>query len=159
MENTEKITVIKENSISQILYPMKWFKFMIYFLLWVTAIWNILVGYECILKVVKIGYQFWNLSRSIDFIYGIAMISVGISLIITRFKLAKYKSIGLQMYYFTHGIYIGVYFVYNLFVYYMAGIGEINGELMDACIVTIVHVVVWRLNDAYFHKRKLWFCN
>ena len=143
---------------------MKWFKFLIYFALWASAILNIATGvmqltgniYEMEGVSAAEIYDVFPKLQSIDKIYGLILIGLGVYILITRFALAKYKSFGPLLLY-------GVYILNLILPIVYAGItapilGVSITELLDFTSLIVSGVMVF-VNFSYFSKRSDLFTN
>ena len=77
--------------------PMKWHKFLVYFALWASGILNILTGiftmsggqYEG--DAEKVYYVFRGM-KTLDTVYGLVVIVIGVLLLFTAYRLLKLKT-------------------------------------------------------------------
>ena len=147
---------------------MKWYKFLIYFLLFAMGVLNILGGISTLTGAqygsaleAKLVYAFFPSLKTVDIIYGIACIALGAFQIYTRFQLSGYKknapSCVLGMYAATAAI---------MAIYSFAVLGIVpteivsHSELIGQAIGAIIGAgVVGYLNKIYFDKRKSLFIN
>lgn len=150
-------------------YPMKWFKFLIYFALFFGAFLefcfaisyftgsiyfsqtNGQVSAEMVYGMYGTPLKIW------DVIYGLIMLGSAVFSIITRNALAKYKSCGpkyLYILYIAGGV-AGL--VYNIGVSMITGVsGIFNSSFISSIVSTVI--VVWA-NYKYFSKRDELFNN
>lgn len=147
---------------------MKWYKFLIYFLLFAMGILNALGGimaltgsqYGSALEA-KLVYAFFSDLKTIDIIYGIACIALGAFQIYTRFQLAGYKKNAPNC---VIAMYIATAAITAIYSFSVVAIvpDEIvaHSELIGQGIGSIIGAgVVGYLNKIYFDKRKFLFIN
>ena len=157
-------TYVDEDGLIHPKRPMKWFKFLIYFSLWAGAILNIGNGimtmsgmqYETEPEVTaELVYAFFKELKTIDLLYGIALIAFAVYMIVIRFRLAGYYKNGPAMF-------ISAYVIALLInVAYYATVLIVVPEAVEVATVvaTIVGNVIGNglmivLNSIYFKKRK-----
>lgn len=150
-------------------YPMKWFKFLIYFSLFFGAVINIVFGLNYVTGGIyfvqsngdvtaDLIYElFGNGLKALDVIFGLLMVAVGVFGIYTRFRLSKYKRNGPLCVYILYGVSPVLTLIYNI------GVGVITG-LSDSVSVSsftsiAVAVALIFANYKYFTKRKELFVN
>lgn len=148
---------------------MKWFKFLIYFALFAGGILNILGGitilngsqYGSALEA-KLVYAFFPNLKTIDIIFGIVCIALGIFQIYVRFQLASFKAKAPQyitIMYLITGISTAIY------SFVVAGmipdvLSDYGSQLVGQGVGGLIGagILVW-LNKIYFNKRKHLFIN
>ena len=144
---------------------MKWFKFLIYFLLFAVAIVNVIGGVNAITganytvegeNVSALVYEVYSGLQTVDMIYGVACIALGIYQIYTRFQLAKYKANAPKL---LLGMYVANAVIVAFYSFAVIGIVPTDvvshSELMGQGIGSIIGagVMLW-LNKIYFDKRS-----
>lgn len=138
---------------------MKWYKFLIYFVLWANAILNIAMGilqmtgkiYDMQGGSAADVYFVYPKMATLDKIYGIVLIGLGVYALITRFALAGYKSFAPLLLY---GVYIINTIAPIVYAGIVAGILEISiTELLEFTTI-IVNAVMLFFNFSYFNKRS-----
>ena len=148
-------------------YPMKWFKFLIYFALFAGAVLNLVNGINYItggvwvaatdgLLSAEIVYAMFEGLQVLDMVYGILLVAFAGWQIYTRFCLAGFKKNGPLCLYVLYGV--GP--VLSLFYVIMASV--ILGEsAIDAGTGASIFASLGMLgiNVAYFGKRKELFKN
>ncbi len=146
--------------------PMKWFKFLIWFSLWASAITNavnavqIFTGsiYGSELKA-KLMYAVYGGLKTVDLLVGVASIAMAILAVYTRFRLSGFHKNGPKMV----SVMYGANAVIQLL--YVAGISTIMPSAITDDIVTNVVLTVATsflmvvLNHTYFKKREHLFVN
>ncbi len=144
---------------------MNWFKFIIYFQLFVTAITGVVNGFRIMTGLhygldsveVEIVYLFYSGLKTLDIVTGIMLILIGIFAIFTRFMLAGYKKSGPPMYLGLQIANILISIVYIIAFYsILDSIEDINSSTFVSLIVSIVLLII---NVIYFNKRKHLFVN
>ncbi len=143
---------------------MKWFKFLIYFVLWIGGIANIITGisflsgeselfpgFYYIIEQLGYGSEFDDLNT----FYGLATLALGIFTIVTRFKLAHFKASAPTL---LKIVYLAPV-ILTMICYYLAcswidldffSLLEENNYLLSI----ISSIVMVFLNGIYFKKRK-----
>ena len=141
-------------------YPMKWFKFLIYFSLFFSAVMNAFTGIRMLTGSIYEGeadlvYATFSGMKTLDMIVGVlALIGAAICLF-TRFRLSGYKKNGPLM--------VTVLYAFNIVfsLVYLIGICTIlPAELLAYMGISsfigdiVVAVVMIFVNRAYFKKRE-----
>ncbi len=149
---------------------MKWFHFLIYFLLWFNAFGFVAsgvlqlsgYGYELLGTSAKEIYAAFPLMEKIDLIYGVSLIVLALHCLITRSRLAKFKKRApgwLYTYYFLDVLLSYAYMIGNQLAMNI-GITEILiASASDLIGITIGFVIALVINKTYFKKRKHLFVN
>ena len=160
-------------------YPMKWYKFLIYFALFAGGVINFVNAINHLTGNIwatqgtsaKAVYQICENLSLYDKIFGIMLIAIAALQIYTRFALAGYKAIAPRLLY---GVYASAAVATTL--YNLLAINEIKAsfagwlstaqiELMTDDIVTEIGINIAVsclfivLNTIYFNKRKSLFRN
>lgn len=127
--NTEQITEYA----NELLFKMKWYKFVIYVQLFIYAFISVWSGIELLLK-----YK--------DLLWGILSLCLAVFSIFVRSNLAKYKR-------YAPGLYI-VFIILNLVTTIISlniqGIPSGNYQIFPNIVFIILNII-------YFHKRKILF--
>ena len=132
---------------------MKWFHFLIYFVLWLNAIVCGIEGFAAL--AISTG--------TIDTVYGVAMIVFALFCVITRSRLAKFKKGApacLYAFYILGNIVIIL--AYNIAtLVFTNSLSELPSMLMDPELIgnIVGTIIVIALNKVYFGKRKYLFVN
>ena len=172
-ENTErsKERISVNRNIS--LYPMKWFKFLIYFGLIAGALISLSLGSAYItgdiydiqsngqIEAEYIYSVYRNGLKTLDVIFGISMLCMAVFAIITRQKLAGYRKNGPRCLYAMYMASAAIVLFYNtaficLFGNEFGSAADITAKTMTSIITCAVSVY---LNHMYFSKRKSMFSN
>ena len=125
--------------------PMKWYKFLIYFLLWFSGVVNIIGSFG------YFGAGF------LGTLYGLVCIAAGALAIYTRYRLAQYRADGPMCLYALYAIQGGSSLLYAIlfaiFYYPNAGLfGNAVGSIIGSGVMIV-------LNRIYFQKRASLFTN
>ncbi len=158
---------------------MKWYKFLIYFALFVAGALNIISGimyltgsiygamFNGMVDAEEVYTMLGSDLKTLDIIFGICAIGLGIDAFVVRSKLAAYKSDGPKYWYMFYSISLGVSTIYNLISTAIIddAVGEYAGEAIGTAtgasvIMTVIigALLVWA-NVTYFNKRKHLFVN
>lgn len=141
--------------------PMKWFKFLIYFGLWVGALSNLGNGLGLLTGSVYDGmaayvYTIYSSLHSVDLIFGFAFLAVAAFTIVVRFKLAGFKKDGPTLLYTIYVINVVVGLAYALTVSSIIGEPAVDSSFIGSLIGSVTAVIV---NMVYFKKRAHLFVN
>ena len=148
---------------------MKWYKFLIYFLLFAAGILNIIGGivyltggqYGSALEA-KLVYAVFSNLKTMDIVYGIVCIALGVFQIYTRFQLASYKAKAPSYILYMYVINGAATAIYSFVVSGMIDVllpaesAQLSGQAIGAILGAALFV--W-LNKIYFDKRKHLFVN
>lgn len=140
---------------------MKWFKFVIYFQLFVAAIsgfwngWRLLSGsiYGLDADDLTYVYNYFSGLKGVDTIIGICFIALGIFALVTRFILADFKKAGPAMYIGLLAANIVLSIAYYASVSGIVG-GEVDMDYTSTYSSIVASVVLLICNIVYFKKRK-----
>jgi len=137
-------------------YPMKWFKFLIYFALFASGILNLISGIQMVTgsqygDLASDVYDYFPGLQSVDIICGLLSIALGVLLIYTRFRLAQYRANGpmlLLICYASSGL-------LNL-VYMIAVYAILEGELdVSSSLMSVgISLIMVSANNVYFKNRR-----
>ncbi len=177
MEETgEEKTEIKfdETDLPKKTYPMKWYKFLIYFMLFANAVLNILYSISYFFgfsydEYVDIIYEVYPMMEITNIVYGVLSLGLAALSIFTRQALAHMKTAGPRLLY---SIYITV-IAANIIYYILGNIiitettithGDLILTLSKGDITALVSSVIGGavmiiLNYIYFRKRAELFKN
>ena len=159
--DTPKATETQSTSIPvQSSVPMKWFKFLIYFSLWASAVLNIANGigyltgeiYETNDKVLKLFYKMYPAIETADIVYGIFCIALAFLCIYTRFQLATFKKSGPKL---VNILYLSIAVATLIYVVFVA-ITLDNTNFIDEAyyLPFFVNLAMASANATYFKKRQ-----
>ena len=147
---------------------MKWFKFVIYFQLFLSALVNIINGFR-----ISTGLHYGVTSRQLDYIYnhfdglkmldvciGICIVVLGVLALITRFMLSGYKKCGPSMYIGLLIANIVIGFIYIAAFYFIVSSVSPDVSISGDTFITLeTNLTLLVLNIIYFKKRKHLFVN
>lgn len=144
---------------------MNWFKFIIYFQLFVSML---SLGYTGIMTMTggfykKSGsdmsdlvYQVFPSLKPLDIIFGIICIGLAVLALVARFALAAYKANGPKLYLLLLVCNIVVSVIYIIAGSAILGEAVVDSKLTTQIITSIVLVIA---NTVYFRNRKHLFVN
>lgn len=142
--------------------PMKWFKFLIYFALWLSALSNLSSGLQLLTGAAYEGmaervYAFFDGLQAVDLIFGLGSLALAGFAIYTRFQLAGFKKGSPKLLLMTYILACVLGLAYVLAAGAIIGMGDMNfaspiGSVIGAAIAVIV-------NKIYFDKRAHLFTN
>lgn len=147
---------------------MKWFKFIIYCQLFLSALSNIIYGFRIMLgahygvtsKQLNYIYNHFDGLKILDVCIGICMVLLGVLALITRFMLSGYKKRGPAMYIGYLIASIVMFLVYICAFYIIVISVESTVSISsDSYISLVTSIVLLVLNIIYFKKRKHLFVN
>lgn len=147
-------------------YPMKWYKFLINFLLYFSAVLNIGAGvlyitggiysYQSGNVSAELVYLFFDGLKTVDVIYGVFSIGIGVLGIYTRFMLAKYKSNGPTLLYALYIAGAVGTVIYNITAGAIIGVEISFTDIISSVAGSVIMVVA---NHKYFTNRASLFTN
>lgn len=150
-------------------YPMKWYKFLIYFSLFAGAVLNFISGVMCLNgsqyegggASAELVWAFYDGLKTADTIFGIACIVSAVLLIYTRFQLAGFKRNGPNMLTITYVYTCVISLIYIIAVSsIVSGYGVDATDIASSAISSLIgSVVMIVINFVYFNKRKSLFVN
>ena len=143
---------------------MKWFKFIIYFQLFASAVLNTISAITFLTGAHYQGmadqvYSYFHGLKGLDVFYGILLLALAGFAIFVRQRLAKFRRNGPLLYYVLMIVSIVVSFIYLI-----AGSSILHvslGEVMDASSLAsiVTSIVMLVVNIIYFKKRADLFVN
>lgn len=138
---------------------MKWFKFLIYFLLFADAAYQVFSGVMSLINAGSgYGYYYPGL-KTLVILYGIALLGLAGFTIFVRMRLAKFRRNGPKLLYIQIGASIALFL---LLVFCLSGVtGFPVGELTDVSdwISALAEGALLYANCVYFGKRADLFVN
>lgn len=150
-------------------YKMKWFKFLIYFALFLGAFVNFVFGFNYISGGIYFSqsngqvtadmvYSIYGMGlKALDVIYGIVLLVLAGFGIYTRSRLAKYKANAPMCVCILYGAGTVLTFIYNIALLAVTGLNQIFS--VNSITSLIAAVVIILLNRKYFSKRAPLFVN
>ena len=144
-------------------YPMKWYKFLIYFLLFFGAFINLVNGVNYITGGIysiqsngqvsaELVYSLYDGLKTLDVILGLFMLAIAAFGIYTRFRLAGRKENGPVCLYTLYGVGAVLTVLYNIALLIVTGLNQLTDPTSIASFITSVVFIC--LNYIYFSKRK-----
>lgn len=147
---------------------MKWFKFIIYFQLFLSAVSNIIYGFRIITgshygvtsKQLNYIYNYFDGLKTLDVCIGICVVLLGVLALITRFMLSGYKKCGPAMYigYLIATIVISLVYMCAFYII-VTSVESAVSMSSDSYVSLVTSVILLILNIIYFRKRKHLFVN
>lgn len=147
--------------------PMKWFKFLIYFALWLGGISTILTGISTMLGLsyasagadASMVYAIYPLLQPVDLVYGAICIILGCFTIVTRYQLARFRKNALVFLYCMYALNFVIPCIFTIIQAIC-----INISIMQIFTSTLIGQFVGTgvaitLNVIYFNKRRHLFVN
>lgn len=144
---------------------MGWYKFMINFALFASAVLNFGQGILYVSGVIyrtqepsvpnitKLVYMTYEGLQSLDIIFGILLIALAVFDIVVRFQLAKFKKQAPTLLTISYVALFLIQVIYMIGGNSITGIQVFNPAALAPCIVFCV------INITYFNKRKYMFVN
>ena len=152
--NTVAPTTVEENKPDM---PMKWFKFLIYFSLWLSALsclsngLNMLTGNIYGGSAESVYYYFGGL-KALDMITGMVNIAMAAFCIYTRFQLAGFKKNGPKLVLVLYAANAALNLLYTIAASAVVG-GSVEMNFTSAITTVIVAAIMVAANNTYFKKR------
>lgn len=152
------------------MYPMKWYKFLIYFAIWAGAVVNVYNAYSFFTGMIyggeyeaQVVYYVFPSLKTLDMFSGIFCVAAIVLALVTWNGLRQYKAIGPKLVVAMYFITAAFNLIYIIAIY--AILGEMAnaadlGSAMGASIGAIVSGVIMGIaNYVYFQKRSSLFVN
>lgn len=144
-------------------YPMAWFKFLIYFMLFANAAINIFtavtyltgsvyLGEDMTMSDVEALYMFYPTAKMIDVIYGVLLIALAAYAIFTRFQLSGFKRRGPFLFILMYVLNLVIGLLYSISIMFTLGAGPLDYISLAPSIITSVVMIF--VNVVYFKKRE-----
>ena len=140
---------------------MKWFKFIIYFQLWVTMLTSLVNAGKYFTGGFYDGnaglvYAYYPALKPLDSIMGILSLAIAVYAVVVQRALAKFRAAGPKMYYMLCGASIVISLLYLLIGSIILGESVFGADIVTGLIVSVVMILV---NIQYFKNRKHLFVN
>ena len=144
-------------------YPMAWFKFLIYFMLFANAAINIFTAVtyltgsiyldeDMTMSDVEVLYMFYPTAKMIDVIYGVLLIALAAYAIFTRFQLSGFKRRGPFLFILMYVLNLVIGLLYSISIMFTLEAGLLDFiSLVPSIITSVVMIFV---NVVYFRKRE-----
>lgn len=144
-------------------YPMAWFKFLIYFMLFANAAINIFtavtyltgsvyLGEDMTMSDVEVLYMFYPTAKMIDVIYGVLLIALAAYAIFTRFQLSGFKRRGPFLFILMYVLNLVIGLLYSISIMFTFETGLLGFISFVPSIITSVVMIF--VNVVYFRKRE-----
>ena len=144
-------------------YPMAWFKFLIYFMLFANAAINIFtavtyltgsvyLGEDMTMSDVEALYMFYPTAKMIDVIYGVLLIALAAYAIFTRFQLSGFKRRGPFLFILMYVLNLIIGLLYSISIMFTFETGLLGFISFVPSIITSVVMIF--VNVVYFRKRE-----
>lgn len=141
--------------------PMKWFKFIIYVQLFLSALGNLILGIGLLAGTAYgeysgLVYTAYPMMRGIDLLIGLATLALAAAAIVVRQKLARYRAGAPRLYLILQAVSLGVGLVYLLAGSAAVGMLLLNASTLASLMGSGVMLLV---NRVYFRRREALFVN
>lgn len=154
--------------------PMKWYKFLIYFVLFAGAVMDIIAaiavvtgalynfqftaqnGFEYHASTAGLVYHKYQGLQAVDIIYGVLCVADAIFAIYTRFSLSSFKRNGPTCVLIRYALSAAIPLLYTFAVTAITGATAVSSSIVSTVVVATVMIFV---NRIYFNKRKALFIN
>ena len=144
-------------------YPMAWFKFLIYFMLFANAAINIFTAVtyltgsiyldgDMTMSDVEVLYMFYPTAKMIDVIYGVLLIALAAYAIFTRFQLSGFKRRGPFLFILMYVLNLVIGLLYSISIMFTFETGLLGFISFVPSIITSVVMIF--VNVVYFRKRE-----
>lgn len=147
------------------IYPMKWFKFLIYFLLFFSAVMNAAVAvsyFQGLLyinpytgeNIADLVYNEWPTLQTLDILMGLFAIASAIFAVVVRFRLSGYYKDAVNYVFAFYLISAVVNLLYAIAVFAIIGADSEVADLSSTFTGFAVQLAIAFANKTYFAKRK-----
>lgn len=147
-------------------YPMKWFKFLIYFALFFSAFYNVVFGLNYVtggiyfvttdgrVTAEMVYRTFGFVLKALDIVYGLLLFGLAVFTIIVRSSLAKFRANGPKNLYILYISGTALSLIYSILSGAIVGSSIINASTISSLICTAIFLGA---NYKYFSKRDRLF--
>lgn len=140
---------------------LKWFKFIIYFQLWVTFLSSLSTAAGLFTGSIYGGdaelvYALWPALKVFGILTGILELAIGVYAVFVQRALAKFRVNGPRMYYILCGASIVISLLYFLAASIIIGESVFSADGISSLVVGVVMLLV---NVQYFGNRSYLFVN
>lgn len=148
-------------------HPMKWYKFVIYFQLFAGAVLSFYEGVRYFLglqygdlETAALVYQRWDAMEVLDIFMGLYNVAMIAMYLVTRQKLAKFRSNAVTWYLSIWVLNLGTAIFYNILTLIITeGIISATYILGYTIGYSIGTILIIYFNRVYFKKREALFVN
>lgn len=141
--------------------PLKWFKFIIYVQLFLSALGNLVTGIQ-LLTGLAYGslradvYAAYPALRPVDVVMGLLSLGLMVWALVVRQKLARFRRGAPKLYLLWIGVSMGVALIYLVAASLVLGQLVMTGAIVGSLAGNVVLIL---LNRVYFRKREQLFVN
>ncbi len=158
----ESLPTVKRETCEQ---PMKWYKFLIYFSLFASAVLNLISGVQMLTGSAygddaELVYAFFDGLKTLDVFMGLAMLALAALAIYTRFRLSGFCKNGPKMVMVLYAVDAALQLIYIIGVNAILP-SAVSGSIDMTSTITgiaVSAVMIW-VNKIYFDKRASLFQN
>ena len=141
--------------------PLKWFKFIIYVQLFLSALGNLVAGIQLLTRLAYGGlwasiYTFYPALRPVDAVMGVLSLGLMVLALVVRQKLAKFRRGAPKLYLIWLGISVGVALFDLVAASLVLGQLVMTGSIVGGILGNVLLIL---LNRVYFRKREHLFVN
>ncbi len=151
-------------------FPMKWFKFLIYFALFVSAIASIFTATQYLTGshytdvygniVADQVYATFPSMKALDMVMAFLYVGFAALAIWARFALASYKKKGPTLLYLMNILSVVATVIYAFASASITGSEDVLLTAVIECVINVIYCLIWvGLNMVYFKKRAELFVN
>lgn len=140
---------------------MKWFKFIIYFQLWVSLLSMLVMAERYFTGAYYEGnadwaYSFYHGLRELDICMGILYIALGVYTVFVQRALAKFRARGPAMYYSLYAASIAIALLDVAISSIVVGYSPFNADIVKELAPSVILILI---NIRYINNRKHLFVN
>lgn len=138
-----------------------WYKFLIYFALWLSAVLSLWNGIKMLTGLVYGGdaalvYRYLPTLKIVDMAYGVLILLCAALAIYARFMLAQYRRSGPPCLYALYIATNAADLLYVAATSLLLGESTLNSQTSSSCVTSVIFLLI---NITYFQKRKHLFVN
>ena len=137
-------------------YPMKWFKFTIYFQLFANALLNLFNGIVYLTGTLygsdaDMVYLTFSGLKALDLLMGILYLGIVVLALVTRFRLAKFRRNGPMLLYIFLAVNLTLLLFYLVAASLVTGISMVSSSAISNAVTLVILLIC---DYIYFNKRK-----
>ncbi len=156
-------TAPRQNTMTSTEMGMKWYKWVIWVQLFLTALSSVFMGISLLTgkQIVDVSFIYTLLGtlKVLNVIFGIIYVVLAVMSILVRNQLAHYKTGAPSNYLHLLIILWVVGAVYPIIVSLVTNTFSVFGDILKTIPSIIFFVIYYTLNRTYFRKRESMFCN
>ncbi len=146
-------------------YPLGWHKYLIYFHLWANGIWNIFGAVKMLTgslyrwdgsSVASRVYSMYPSLKTLDFVYGMLHIAIGVLFLYTRFRLAAFRRGATKLLIRLYAAIIATMVIYLMALGAIVGVDTITAGSTGSLGGSVIMIVI---NYVYYRNRASLFVN